>query len=175
MAPCAPPAEGNLPALLTLAICKPAVRRSAKPGDRILGITSKIIARLHDYPLDSVLYFAVVDQVILSREYVTHARNDRLDCIYSFDESTGQFARLTTNNIYTSQEDQEADLGQYPSYKNGWVLVRRDFRYFGRNAVRIPDWAPRLLQASQSLGQGHRVYAEEEDTGCELEELINQL
>lgn len=61
VAPCAPPAEGDLPALLTLAICKPVIRGNAKPGDRIVGITSIAIHKSHQYPLDSVIYLAVVD------------------------------------------------------------------------------------------------------------------
>lgn len=175
VAPCAPPAEGDLPALLTLAICKPVIGSNAKPGDRIVGITSIAIHKSQKYPLDSVIYLAVVDKVIPSREYFTHAHNDRLDCIHSFDEASGRFARLTTTDIHISQVDQDRDLGQYPSYKNAWVLMCRDFRYFGRDAVRIPDSARWLLETSQSLGQGHRVYAEEDDTEDELEKFINHL
>lgn len=175
VAPCVPPAEGNLPALLTLAVCKPAIRRTAKPGDRILGITSKAIFDSDNYPLYSIIYFAVVDKVISSQEYFSGAHKDRPDCIYSFDDSTGQFPRLTTTDIHDSPKDRESDLGKYPLYKNGWVLVCREFRYFGKDAVRIPSSTGWLLDVSQSLRQGHRVCDEEDKMWHELEDLINAL
>ena len=175
VAPCAPPAEGNLPALLTLAVCKSAIRRTAKLGDRILGITSKAIADTDSYPMDSIIYFAVVDKVISSQEYFTCAHKDRPDCIYSFDKPTGDYTRLTTTDIHDSQEDREKDLGKYPLYKKGWVLVCREFRYFGKDAVRITSSTPWLLDVSQSLRQGHRVCDEEDKVWHELEELINAL
>ncbi|CAD6589145.1 MAG: hypothetical protein ASARMPRED_003895 [Alectoria sarmentosa] len=174
VAPCAPPAEGNLPAFLTLAVCKSAIRRTAKPGDRILGITSKAIADTDSYPMDSIIYFAVVDEVIPSQNYFTTAHQNRLDCIYSFDKPTGDYTRLTTTDIHDSQKDREKDLGKYPLYKNGWVLVCREFRYFGKDAVTIPS-STRLFDVSQSLRQGHRVYDEEDKIWHELEGLINDL
>ena len=172
---CVPPVEGNLSALLTLAICESTIRRTAKPSDRILGIINVAIAASDGNPLDSIIYFAMINEVSPSQNYFTTVHKDCLECIYSFDKSTGQFTRLTTINIHESSRDWEADLRRYPLYKNGWVLVCREFRYFGKDAVRIPNSAPWLLQASQSLRQSHRVCDEEEDIWYELEDLINDL
>lgn len=177
VAPCAPAPTGTTPAVPTLAICKPAIRRTAQPGDRIFGITSKTIAKSHGYPLDAVIYSAVVSSVITSQSYATLAYSDRLDSIYTFSSTTGHATRRTATNIHPNLKDQDADLGVYPSYKNAHVLLCTDFRYFGSQAVRIPTSFPHFLDVSLNLGRSHRVFSEEKEkeTAQELEVLAGEL
>ena len=83
-APCAIPPTAHEQALLTLAICKPAIRRTAQPGDRILGITSHSLAHSDGYPLNSVIYAAIVREGLDARDYFSPSYTHRPDCIYAF-------------------------------------------------------------------------------------------
>ena len=159
-APCAtPPPPGEDP-LLTLAICKPAIRRTAQPGDRILGITSHSLANREAYPLCAVIYAAIVHEGIEARDYFTadSAFAARPDCIYEFHQQNGRAAHTGRTNLHRSPANLLKDLGAYPYYRNGRVLLAHDFRYFGSAAVPIPSRLHLLYSAAETLGQGHRVY-----------------
>ena len=172
-APCAiEPPPGDLP-FLTLAICKPAIRRTAQPGDRILGITSHSLAHSDGYPLNSVIYAAIVAQGIDARDYFTPEFTSRPDCIYQFHQDLA--AHTQRSNLHRAPEHLLKDLGRYPFYKNGRVLLAHDFRYFGVQAPRIPARLHLLNVASETLGQGHRVYTELDPESREADTLFRHL
>ncbi len=174
-APCAlPPAEGEDP-LLTLAICKPAIRRTAAAGDRILGITSHSLAKSDGYPLCSVIYAAVVGEAVDARDYFTPAFTHRPDCIYEFHRQNGTAAHTGRTQLHSGPEHILKDLGRYPYYRNGRVLVSNQFRYFGAGAVRIPARLHLLNAAAESLGQGHRVFAASDPEAREADALFHLL
>jgi hypothetical protein len=176
-APCAIPPEAGEPPLLTLAICKPAIRRTAQPGDRILGITSHALARSDGYPLGAVIYAAVVAEGIDARDYFRLAGpfQARPDCIYEFHQQNGTVRHNGRSNLHRSEANLLKDLGRYPFYRNGRVLIARDFRYFGPRAVRIPPRLHLLSAAAESLGQGHRVYTESDAEDREADTLLRLL
>jgi len=176
-APCALEPRPELDALLTLAICKPAIRRTAQPGDRILGITSHSLAHSDGYPLGSVIYAAIVGRGVEARDYF-QAKGEfthRPDCIYEFHRLNGIAVHNGRSALHAGDEHILKDLGRYPFYKNGRVLVSDDFRYFGSEAVRIPSRLPRLTAAAEALGQGHRVYRETDPEAGELDALFRLL
>ncbi len=158
-APCVPePSPGERP-LLTLSICKPAIRRTAQPGDRLLGLTSHALAASDGYPLNAVIYAAVVEEALDAREYYGEQCpfGDRPDCIYSFHQQLGTIVHSGRTPLHANPAYLARDLGQYPFYRNGRTLLSHDFRYFGSEAVPIPARLDQLQQVSESLGQGHRV------------------
>ena len=145
--------------LLTLSICKPAIRRTAQIGDRILGITSHALARGERYPLEAVIYAAIVTGAVDAREYYA-ARSpfrERPDCIYRFHRLNGTIDHGGRTPLHADPAYRGCDIGQYPYYRNGRTLLSEEFRYFGADAVRIPAKLPGLRQMCESLGQGHRV------------------
>ena len=176
-APCALPAENDAHPLLTLAICKPAIRRTALPGDRILGISSHALAKSDGYPLGAVIYAARVREGLEARDYFapdgvfTH----RPDCIYEFHRHNGTAAHAGRSNLHRGEQHLLKDLGRYPYYRNGRVLVSDDFRYFGAGAVRIPARLPLLRMVAEALGQGHRVFREDEPESREADALFRLL
>ena len=176
-APCALPPSGNEAPLLTLAICKPAIRRTAQPGDRILGITSHALAHSDDYPLNSIIYAAVVSSGIDARDYFAPAGPfvARPDCIYEFHQQLGTAAHTGRTNLHRHETHILKDLGRYPFYRNGRVLLCRDFRYFGTAAPRIPARLHLLNQAAEALGQGHRVYTGRDPESREADALFRHL
>ncbi len=176
-APCAtPPAEGEAP-FLTLAICKPAIRRTAQPGDRILGITSHALANREGYPLCAVIYAAVVQEGIEARDYFTAGSPfaARPDCIYEFHQQNGRAAHTGRTNLHRAPANLLKDLGAYPYYRNGRVLLAHDFRYFGSAAVPLPPRLHLLYTAAEALGQGHRVFTPRDPEFREADTLFRAL
>ena len=176
-APCAlPPAEGE-DLFLSLAICKPAIRRTAQPGDRILGITSHALANRDGYPLLSVIYAAIVSEALDARDYFAASTpfTHRPDCIYEFHRHNATAAHTGRSNLHAGLAHILKDLGRYPYYRNGRVLICKEFRYFGPAAPRIPARLHLLQQAAESLGQGHRVYTEKDPEHREANTLFRHL
>ncbi|ADW67500.1 Nmad2 family putative nucleotide modification protein [Granulicella tundricola] len=174
-APCAiQPAPGEDP-LLTLAICKPAIRRTAQPGDRILGITSHSLAHSDGYPLGAVIYAAIVREGLDARDYFTPDHTHRPDCIYQFHQHNGTASHNARSRLHAAPEHLLKDLGTYPFYRNGRILLSHDFRYFGPAAVRIPARLHLLTQAAEALGQGHRVYTDRDPESKEADALFRHL
>ncbi len=176
-APCAlAPALGEDP-LLTLAICKPAIRRTAQPGDRIVGITSHALAKSDNYPLNAVIYAAIVAEGMDARDYFAPASpfTTRPDCIYEFHQQNGTAAHANRSNLHRNERHLLKDLGRYPYYRNGRVLLCHDFRYFGSAAPRIPARLHLLNIAAETLGQGHRVYTQRDPESREADVLFRHL
>jgi hypothetical protein len=176
-APCALEPMADEEPLLTLAICKPAIRRTAQPGDRILGITSHALAKRDGYPLGSVIYAAVVREGLEAPDYFACSGPflHRPDCIYEFHQLNGTAVHRGRSNLHRNESHLLKDLGRYPYYRNGRVLLSSEFRYFGRQAVRIPPRQHLLAQAAESLGQGHRVYEGKSPESREADTLFRLL
>ena len=176
-APCAIEPYPGERSLLTLAICKPAIRRTAQPGDRIIGITSHALAQTDGYPLGAVLYAAIVAEGVEAREYFAPASpfTERPDCIYEFHQQLGRAAHRGLSALHEDERHQLRDLGRYPFYKNGRVLICEDFRYFGLAAVPLPARLSLLTTAAETLGQGHRVFVDPDPESREADALFRSL
>jgi hypothetical protein len=176
-APCATPPASGEPPLLTLAICKPAIRRTAQPGDRILGISSHALAHRDGYPLCAVIYACIVGEGLEARDYFAPDSpfTARPDCIYEFHQQNGRAAHAGRSNLHRSAANLLKDLGSYPYYRNGRVLLAQDFRYFGPGAVRIPARLHLLNAAAEALGQGHRVFTERDPEAREADALFRHV
>lgn len=176
-APCAPPPAAGEDPLLSLSLCKPAIRRTAEPGDRIVGITSHALANREGYPLNAVIYAAYVDRAVQPQDY--YAANSefaaRPDCIYEFHQQNGRLAHSGRTRLHADPAYEARDIGRYPYYRNARTLLCEDFRYFGAAAVPVPDRLPMLLQVAESLGQGHRVFDETSPEAKELDALFRAL
>lgn len=82
LAPCAPAPSPGENAFLTLALCKPLIRRGAKPGDVIIGHAGKALSARHGCPENAVIWVGVVDEVLDGKDYYIEENRDRSDCIY---------------------------------------------------------------------------------------------
>lgn len=175
-APCAPPPRAGGRSLLTLSICKPAIRRTAQVGDRLLGITSHSLATTDGYPLHAVIYAAVVTGAVEARDYYAPRSRfrSRPDCIYTFHRQNGTLAHTGRTTLHADPAYEARDIGTYPFYRNGRTLLSEDFRYFGAEAVPL-DHLPQLLRVSETLGQGHRVFVSRDPEQGELDKLFRSL
>lgn len=176
-APCAPlPRAGEDP-LLTLSICKPAIRRTAQPDDRILGITSHSLAAREGYPLNAIIYAAIVSGAHDAREYYAPRSpfRHRPDCIYQFHRANGTLTHTGRTPLHAEEAYRARDLGHYPYYRNGRTLLAHHFRYFGPAAVPIPERLHLLTTIAETLGQGHRVFVESDPAKPELDAIFKIL
>ncbi len=156
-APCAPEPAPGAPPLLTLAICKPAIRRTAQAGDRLFGVTSKALQK-EGYPAASMIYAAEVAEAVDARDYYAAASSHRgrPDCIYLYDEPADTLTH-TGATLHADPYHGPKDVGRHPLYRNGRVLLCTDFRYFGTAAVPVPLRFEALRHLAETTGEGHRV------------------
>jgi hypothetical protein len=79
--------------LSTLAICKAEIRKTAQPGDIIIGVVSSTLAKasvapdLHTAQEHAIVYIATVDSHMTMQEYCT-MYSDRADAIYDYCSGT---------------------------------------------------------------------------------------
>jgi len=139
--------------LLSLAICKPAIRRTAQPGDLIFAFGTNAKA-----PANRLVYIARVTERVAEGLYYT--REDyslRPDCIYER-RPNGRLVRKADARYHNQADVRPRDVGQYPEYQNAVVLISSDFRYFGK--FKNGDWkrdCPNLADLVENMSQGHRV------------------
>jgi hypothetical protein len=141
----------------TLATCKPAIRRVARPGDWILGTGSTATAGA-----SRLVYAMSVSEVLPIEAYGADPRFQR-----KIPSLTGAAWRRCGDNIYHVDGIGEWHQRRSPfhgprhrardlSGRN--VLIGREFYYFGQAAVELP---PRL-RALIKIGRGHKRVRESE-------------
>lgn len=139
--------------MCTLAICKPAIRRTARVGDWILG-TGSAGAGL----AGRMVYAMRVDEAVTLEEYDRRAPLEwkhripdmssrspakrRGDCIYDYSAAPWPFQREGVHG----PGNRKVDLGG----KN--VLIGREYTYFGADAIELP----RDLRSLVHRTQGHK-------------------
>jgi Nucleotide modification associated domain 2 len=137
--------------VLSLAICKPMIRRTAQPGDLILGFAANVMD-----PNNRLIYVARVAEKLRGDDYYTAKYSMRGDCIYA--RRGEEFVRRDNALYHHEPSDLPHDLGEGPTYSNANVLLSDDFRYFGANGN--DDYKsryPMIGEAVKKLGRGHRV------------------
>lgn len=116
----APCVMGNL---LSLAICKPRIRKHAKVGDHIVSFAAKSMKLNCEKP--QIIWMAKVTQVVTMKEYY-NLYSERKDCIY--DDNLNLL-----DNPFHCCSNIETDL----SGEN--VLLSDDFVYFGSNHIDVDE------------------------------------
>ncbi len=139
--------------LLTLTICKPYIRSTAKKGDIVFAFGSN-----NDTISNRLVYIAEVSERVENARYFNEERfSRRPDCIYQF-ESDDHLVIRRNAKFHRAGENMSSDVGRWPDYSLANALVSEDFRYFGSSGT--DDWkinAPHLKELVENLGQGHRV------------------
>jgi hypothetical protein len=144
----APCAEGGL---FSLANCKPSIRRCARKGDIIVGISG---TKMKLGKKKRIIFIAVVTDIVSMREYAINY-SLRMDSIYSPELD------LLPNPFHNCGH-RETDL----SGKN--VLLSDDFVYFGKKHIAVPDNLNSIIP-----GRGHQ-YKPNEPHKETLNDLFNK-
>lgn len=133
--------------LLSLAICKPKIRKTAGEGALVFGFGGK------GYE-ERLIYIARVtaklegDAYYREREYAR-----RPDCIYRVE--TGQPVRKASAKYHFDSDQRKKDVGF--RFENAFVLLSDDFRYLGRQGTDdFKERYPKLRKLIENLKQGHR-------------------
>jgi len=138
--------------ILSLAICKPAIRRTARPGDLVFGV-----AGTSCIPGNPLVYVARVDENLHGHDY--YGNSDfawRADCIY--EPHVAGYRLRPGAGIHTEPAAQRTDLGDAPHFRNARVLVCREYAYFGQQGPSdYKSLFPRIAGMVAALMQGHRV------------------
>jgi hypothetical protein len=134
--------------LLSLAICKPKIRKTAGKDSFVFGFGGK------EYE-ERLIYIARVtarlegDAYYGRREYAR-----RPDCIYRTENGRPV---LKSSAKYHFDSDRKKDVGFH--FKKAFVLLSDDFRYLGRKGTdEYKKRYPRVGRLIEALTQGHRRY-----------------
>jgi|JI10StandDraft_1071094.scaffolds.fasta_scaffold36229_5 hypothetical protein len=140
----APCVAGNL---LSLAICKPKIRKSAGKDALVFGFGGKGYG-------ERLIYIARVttklegDAYYREREYAR-----RPDCIYRVEY--GQPVRKASAKYHFDSDQRKKDVGFH--FENAFVLLSDDFRYLGKRGTEdFKKRYPKLRRLIVNLKQGHR-------------------
>jgi len=133
--------------LLSLALCKPKIRRSANIGSMVFGFGGKRLK-------ERLIYIAEVTEKPAVGDYYRSGRvANRPDSIY--EGVSGVARRKKTAQFHKQSDERRKDVGL--KFQNAHVLLSRDFRYFGkRGADAYKQKFPALRDLVESLTQGHR-------------------
>lgn len=135
--------------ILSLAICKPMIRTSAKKGDVIFGFGGKKLQ-------NRIIYVAVVEKVVTDY-YINPLYKDRPDCIYK--NVAGKYQWKESAQFHEEGEF-DSDVGKFPDYKRTKVILSNDFRYLGREGtddyLRNVNYT-NIANSLKNLKRGHRV------------------
>jgi Nucleotide modification associated domain 2 len=138
--------------LLSMTVCKPKVRTSAKVGDIVIAFGTNA----QPAP-NRLVYAAKITEVVTGGRYFDEAKyQTRKDCIYK--RRPQGTLKLTAGASAHNTGTHAKDIGNPPTYPNAIALISTDFRYFG--GAGTDEWkehAPHLTKMVEQLGQGHRV------------------
>lgn len=138
----------------TLACCKPQIRRVAKVGDLVVGLSRRC---------ESLVYMLAVEERLTFEQYWTDSRfrkkkpnwhGSRIvercgDNIYEPD-GHGGFRQIRSGH-WDHESDSENEYNKQHDTSGGAVLAGRDFVYFGASGPAVPDELAFLF-----VTRGHR-------------------
>ncbi|WP_045687732.1 hypothetical protein [Hymenobacter sp. AT01-02] len=151
--------------ICTLAICKPAIRRTAKVGDWIIGTGSKC-SRVGNHVEDMagyLVYAMRVSRKLTLEEYDHYSKQELTIKIPGHKEHRHLSENVAGDSLY----DYTRIVNGHPQHRGGlvhqnfdlqirdwrglYVLLSNEFYYFGREPRALPDHLQRMVKK----GQGH--------------------
>jgi hypothetical protein len=135
--------------LLSLAICKPKIRKTAGKGSFIFGFGGK------EYE-ERLLYVARVTAKLEGPAYYRQRKYARRpDCIYRAEN--GRPVRKGSARYHFDSDQRKKDVGR--RFERAYVLLSKDFRYLGRKGTDdYKNRYPRIGRLIEALTQGHRCH-----------------
>ena len=138
--------------LLTLCLCKPAIRNSARKDDWLVGIAANSL-----HADNRLIYVArITDKKTGGTYFREMPFRDREDCIYEWRK--GAFVLRRDALHHNDPGHLEHDLGLAPGYRRANSLLSSEYRYFGaEGSDAYKTHFPAVAKAIAKLGRGHRV------------------
>lgn len=151
--------------ILSLAICKPKIRKTAEEGDFVVGFGGQRLG-------NRLIYAAKITvKPPVGEYYVADQYVGRPDCIYR--HADGAAVLKDKARYHSTGAQLPKDVG--PRFEHASVLLSDDFIYFGSKGRRDYEArCPTLAAMLSRLRQGHRVN-HNAAVQSELEALISEL
>jgi len=141
--------------LLSLAICKPKIRKSAKKGALIFGFGGKKYE-------ERLIYIARVTDKLQGRDYYQRREYaGRPDCIYRAEGDAA--VRKASARYHVTSDEKRKDVGLH--FENASVLLSENFRYLGKRGTsdyKHQHRYERLRKLIAGLKRGHRRHHSDE-------------
>jgi len=154
--------------LLTLATCKPGIRKTKKVGDWIAGFTSKRLNNDSQGSEKLIYLMEIIDKIPFEKYWFDKRFQkkkvvlDSEDCLEKIGDNIYKPLKenpktiddfLQVENPYHGDEQKLRDL------KGRYVLISKNFYYFGRSPITLNSKVRPKTPKGQS-GQGVRTYDE---------------
>ena len=140
--------------ILSLAICKPEIRRMAKEGAIIFGFGAKK-AKYEE----RLIYVAKVTKQLSPGEYYQNKSGylDRPDCIYEYKTDRKSAKRRSGTIFHLDPKWLKHDVGK--NFERGYVLLseKENFRYFGAQGNHGYRKHSKIKKLVTGMGRGYRV------------------
>jgi hypothetical protein len=135
--------------LLSLALCKPKIRKTAGKGSLVFGFGGK------EYD-ERLIYIALVTDKLEGQSYYRRREYARRpDCIYRVEQ--GRAVRKASARYHVEADQRKKDVGFH--FENAFVLLSDDFRYLGRKGTYEYKQGYRTIRRLvEGLTQGHRHF-----------------
>jgi hypothetical protein len=135
--------------LLSLALCKPKIRKTAAKGSFVFGFGGK------DYE-ERLIYIARVTAKLEGPAYYRQRKYARRpDCIYRVEN--GSAVRKAQAQHHCDSDHRKKDVGL--RFERAYVLLSNDFRYLGRKGTEdYKKRYPKIARLIEALKRGHRRY-----------------
>ena len=135
--------------VLSLATCKPGIRKVAQPGEWIAGFTSKALCG-DIIGGERLIFLMLVSEKIKFEEYYERYPEKRPDghSVY------GDNIYTLRNGIYVQIENCWHDKHHFKKdTSTPFVLLAKEFYYFGRDAVPVPEkYRPNIPEGKAECG-----------------------
>jgi hypothetical protein len=134
--------------LLTLAICKPMIRKMAEVNSLVFGFGGK------EYG-EKLIYVAKVTEKLRDGDYYRQPKYARRrDCIYQ--EVHGKPEIKANARFHRDGDQLQHDAGL--NFERAFVLLSREFRYFGKQGTTdYQNDFPQIAKLIEKMKRGHRV------------------
>lgn len=139
----------------TLALCKPMIRKCAKPNDWIVGFAAKGIGGTYENP--KVIYFMKVDRVLPFEKYESFCKQNcpiKIPNVSSraYEKTVGDCQYVWRNGKVHVLPGVHGESSKEDDLSGKHVLIAKDFVYFGSEGVPIDD----DLRDVGRIVRGHR-------------------
>ena len=134
--------------VLTLAICKPKIRSTAKEGDWIVGFGGKELD-------ERLIYVAQVNEKLSDGEYYKDEKYyKRPDCIYRWNPESLKYDWVNGKKYHKAGTNLDHDLDNGKAL----VLLSKNYTYFGNlGTLEYKNKYPEIKKHVEDLRQGHRI------------------
>jgi len=134
--------------MLSLALCKPKIRKNADVGSLVFGFGALNLD-------ERLIYIAEITEKPPRGEYYRSRKfSNRPDCIYKAVSGTPR--RKANARHHIDSDERKKDVGM--RFNNAYVLISRNFRYFGSKGT--DEYKKRFVAIKrliENLTQGHRL------------------